>query len=95
MPSDGVLLLYALFAANGLSFLLFVYDKLASKTGKVSLRVSERALLFFAFTGGIGAFCAMFSFRHKTRHKKFRVLVPLFLVLNICALLFIFLIVVK
>ncbi len=87
MPSDRVLLFYTLFAANGLSFLLFAYDKLASKTGKVSLRISERALLFFAFAGGIGAFFAMFLFRHKTRHKKFRVLVPLFLILNTGVLL--------
>lgn len=68
---------YILLAFNGVAFLLYGYDKLASKTGKVSLRISEKTLLFFAFFGGAGAFIAMLVFRHKTRHKKFTLFVPL------------------
>ena len=37
-------------------------------------------LLGLALLGGsIGAFMGMLIFRHKTRHKKFKILVPLFL----------------
>ncbi len=77
---------YILLALNGITFLLYGYDKLASKTGKVSLRISEKTLLFFAFFGGVGAFFAMLLFRHKTRHKKFTLFVPLLFVFQLIVL---------
>ena len=81
---------YILLALNGVTFLLYGYDKLASKTGRVRLRISEKTLLFLAFFGGPGAFIAMLLFRHKTRHKKFTLFVPLLFVIQLvllCALI--------
>lgn len=54
-------------------------------------RIPESALLGFAFCfGGAGAFLGMRIFRHKTRHKKFIVLVPMALVVQILVILCIF-----
>lgn len=41
-------------------------------------RISEKTLLLSAFfLGGIGAFLGMYTFRHKTKHLKFKVLIPI------------------
>lgn len=77
-------------AINIITFLLFGYDKAVSKTGNVKLRVSERNLLLFSFIGPFGAFCGMFFFRHKTRHTKFRVLIPLFLVIQVICIFIVY-----
>lgn len=56
-------------------FLLYGADKLKSIRG--SRRISERALLFCAVCfGGLGAFFGMLVFNHKTRKKRFKILVP-------------------
>lgn len=71
----------AVFAVNVFTFLLYGWDKLCAK--KSRRRIPEKVLLSFAFFGGSpGAFLGMRVFHHKTRHKKFTVLVPLFLVLH-------------
>lgn len=70
---------------NLLVFSLYGIDKLKAK--KTSWRVSEKTLLWMAFLGGsAGAFLGMQVFHHKTLHKKFEVLVPLFLLLHACCL---------
>ncbi len=47
-------------------------------------RIPESVLLTLAFIGGsIGALSGMFLFRHKTRHRKFTILLPLFLILHL------------
>ena len=54
-------------------------------------RISEAALLLLALLGGAtGALAGMQCFRHKTQKMKFKVLVPLFLVLQIVLLVFLF-----
>lgn len=80
----GILLflLGALVAVNLLTFCLYGADKGLAKGN--CRRISERTLLLFAFFfGSLGAWLGMQIFRHKTRHKKFTVLVPLFLLLHI------------
>jgi uncharacterized membrane protein YsdA (DUF1294 family) len=48
------------------------------KAVKNQWRIPERTLLLVAFAGGgIGTFLGMQLFRHKTRHMKFVVLLPL------------------
>ncbi len=65
-------------------FLLYGIDKRKAQTG--ARRVPEKTLLGCAFLlGGLGAFAGMFCFRHKTRHTRFRILLPLALVLSLCA----------
>jgi uncharacterized membrane protein YsdA (DUF1294 family) len=67
---------------NIITFALYGADK--HKARKNKWRVSETALIFCAFLmGGIGALLGMRVFRHKTKHLKFRVLVPLAVVVNI------------
>ena len=75
-----ILLLLA--AVNLLAFVLYGVDKLKAKKG--AWRIPEATLLLVAFLGGsVGALLGMEVFRHKTRHAKFRILVPLFLILHI------------
>ena len=60
---------------------LFAYgiDKLKAKRG--SWRTPEAVLLLLALIGGVaGALTGMLLFRHKTKHKKFTILVPMMLV---------------
>ena len=66
---------------NIIVFFIYGLDKLKAKTG--SWRISEKRLLLCAFfLGGFGAFAGMLVFRHKTKHLKFRVLVPLACILG-------------
>ena len=69
---------------NLLTFALYGTDKRRARRGR--RRISERCLLLFAlFFGAVGALAGMYVFRHKTRHAKFVILVPLFLVLQAAA----------
>ena len=75
-------ILLVLVGLNLLAFALYGIDKRKAKRG--AWRISEVTLLLIAALGGsIGALLGMELFRHKTRHVKFRVLVPLFLILHI------------
>lgn len=67
-------------ALSLISFLLFGFDK--EKSRRHARRISERTLLLSAFLGGApGALFGMNFFRHKTQKPKFRILVPLALLL--------------
>ena len=67
---------------NLICFALFGIDKYKSKHDK--RRIPERVLLWTAFFGGcLGALLGMWTFRHKTQHARFRILVPVMLVLQI------------
>ena len=68
-------------------FAVYGLDKWKAKAG--AYRVSEKTLLTLAaFFGGIGAVLGMRVFRHKTKTRKFTVLVPIFATLNIVVLFF-------
>jgi len=63
-------------------FAIYGLDKRKAKRG--AQRISEKTLLFTAaIMGGVGALLGMYSFRHKTKHLKFKIGVPLLLVVNI------------
>ena len=73
---------YALIVWNIFVFLLYGADKIKAK--KKMQRISERTLLVTAFCmGSVGAFLGMTLFRHKTKHWQFKVLLPLFAIINI------------
>ena len=74
------LLLFYLILINLLGFVLYGVDKAKSK-GK-SRRIPERTLLWVAcLGGGLGCWLGMMLFRHKTKHTRFMILVPLWTVL--------------
>ena len=87
---DPVVYLAAVLALwNVIIFTLYGTDKRKAKNNK--WRISERALIVCAFLmGGFGAFIGMKVFRHKTKHIKFNLLIPLAVIANIgvIALLF-------
>lgn len=71
--------------ANIIAFFMYGIDKLKAKHRR--RRISEATLLGIAAVGGsLGAFAGMQIFRHKTKHLRFQILVPLFLILHIVAL---------
>ena len=75
-------LLGTLIGLNLLSFALYGIDKAKAKQG--AWRIPEKTLLLAALLGGsLGALLGMEVFRHKTKHWKFKLLVPLFLILHI------------
>ena len=80
-------LLVALLLAfvNIISFGLYGSDKVRAR--RRAERIPERLLLGIALLGGaLGAMVAMYMFRHKTRHMRFVVLVPLFLLAQLYVL---------
>ena len=81
-------LLATLIAWNIYVFFMYAADKHRAIKGK--WRISERTLIICAFSGGgIGAFCGMFAFRHKTKHIKFRLALPVAAILTTALLWFI------
>ncbi len=78
---------YYLLAVNMLAFFLYGIDK--RKAVKDQWRIPEATLLGVAFVGGsIGAWTAMQLFRHKTKHWKFKILVPAFFLMQAAAILY-------
>ena len=72
----------ALVVWNVIVFLQYGLDKRKSTRG--SRRISEKALLLTAaIMGAPGALVGMRVFRHKTKHAKFTIGVPVLLILNI------------
>lgn len=67
---------------NIITYILYAYDKHQAKKHK--WRVKESTLLLLPLImGSPGALIAMYTLRHKTKHKKFTLLVPMLLILNI------------
>lgn len=81
----NILILLLLIIYNIITFFVYGYDKYCAKRKK--WRVPEKLLILIAFWfGGIGAFLGMQLFRHKTKHIKFKLLIPVFLVVQIIIL---------
>ena len=70
------------FIINLLAIFLMKYDKVKAINNQY--RVSEKTLFLIALIlGGIGIYIGMYLFRHKTKHVKFTVGIPLIIILNI------------
>ena len=77
---------------NAVGFLLMLADKRAAK--KSAWRIPEARLMSIALSGGcFGVYAGMMLFRHKTKHPKFSIGVPIIIVLYI--MLFVFLLITK
>lgn len=71
---------------NAGAFVLMRVDKRKAKRG--AFRIPEATLIAVAILGGsIGAIAGMYLFRHKTRHLKFIVGLPLILLLQLAGIL--------
>ena len=82
-------MLVYLFLINAAGFMLMLADK--RKARKKLWRIPEATLLLVAvFGGSIGSLLGMYMFRHKTKHLKFTVGIPVILVLQIIACILIF-----
>lgn len=76
--TEHLVLLY-LIIVNAAAFLLMLADKLKAKRG--AWRIPEAALMGIAAIGGsVGALAGMYLFRHKTKHIKFTLGIPVILV---------------
>ena len=77
-----------LLIVNAVAFLLMLIDKVKAKKNR--WRIKESTLMLWAAIGGsIGALAGMYTFRHKTLHRKFTIGIPAILILQIAAVLFI------
>ena len=71
---------------NALGLLLMLADKQKARRG--AWRIPERTLLWVAALGGsLGSWVGMQMFRHKTKHLKFTIGIPVFLALHIVGLI--------
>ena len=82
-----IFLLYILII-NIIAYFIMYYDKQLAIKGKY--RISEKTLFTVAlFLGGIGIYLGMYTFRHKTKHLKFTVGIPILIILNIISAVYI------
>ena len=83
---NQILPLY-LITINAVGFLLMLADKLKAKRG--AWRIPESTLMAVAAVGGsVGSLIGMQLFRHKTRHIKFTLGIPLILAIQIISAIF-------
>ena len=76
MPKSSIILAAYLLLVNLLAFVMYGIDK--KRAVQKRFRIPERTLLWMArLGGGIGSWLGIKLFRHKTRHARFRILVPL------------------
>ncbi|MBO7291209.1 MAG: DUF1294 domain-containing protein [Bacteroidaceae bacterium] len=77
-----IIVIAILLLINIASFALYGSDKVRASRHKE--RIPERVLLGIALLGGsLGAGLGMWIFRHKTRHMRFVVLVPLLVAVHL------------
>lgn len=84
------LFLLYLLIINAAGFLLMLVDKYKAK--KNLWRIPEATLMGVAALGGsVGSLIGMYTVRHKTKHPKFTLGIPLILAVQIVAAIWLFL----
>ena len=74
-----------------ISVILCIYDKKISKKNRVELRIPEKTLLLLSALGGsLAMYVCMRIVRHKTKHARFMVGIPLIFILQIILLYVLF-----
>lgn len=77
---ENLLLLY-LFIINIISFICIFVDKQRAINHK--WRISEYTLIFLAIIGGsLGSISGMYIFRHKTKKAKFKMGIPIIILIQ-------------
>ena len=73
-------MIYYLLIINIITLIMYGIDKY--KSIKHKYRISEATLIILAMLGGaLGAFFGMIIFHHKTKKKKFTILIPIIMLL--------------
>lgn len=74
---------------NIISFFIMLYDK--RQAIYHNFRISEKTIFIVSLLlGGIGTYVGMYVFRHKTKHLKFTIGIPIVIILNIISIFYIF-----
>ena len=74
---------------NAAGYLIMLIDK--RKAIKNLWRIPERTMFLIAFLGGsLGIYAGMKTFRHKTKHAKFTIGIPLILTIQVVLFVFLF-----
>ncbi len=74
---------------NIISFFIMLYDK--KQAIYHNFRISEKTIFIVSLLlGGIGTYVGMYVFRHKTKHLKFTIGIPIVIILNIISVFYIF-----
>lgn len=82
-------LLIYLAIINAVTFLLMLIDK--QKARKNKWRIPEATLIMSAVLGGsVGGLLGMYTVRHKTKHLKFSIGIPLILSLQVFLFIFVY-----
>ena len=85
MVQTSIIILSYLVVINLIAFVLYGIDK--KRAIRNEHRIRESVLLWIARLGGaIGSWLGIKSFHHKTKHTKFRVIVPLWMIIWIAAI---------
>jgi len=83
------MLIYYLLSINAAAFALMLADKF--KARKNLWRIPEAVLMGSAILGGsVGALLGMYACRHKTKHPKFTVGIPVILALQIIVVIILY-----
>ena len=89
MPKFFIVIAIYLLIVNLIAFALYGIDK--RRAIKHQFRIPEKTLLWMArIGGGVGSWLGIKVFRHKTKHARFRIAVPLWTILWIVALILAF-----
>ena len=74
-----------------ISIIVCIYDKKISKKNKVELRIPEKTLMLLSLLGGsVAMYLCMLSIRHKTKHVKFMLGIPLIIAAQAVAVYLLF-----
>lgn len=85
------ILLCYLAVISVISVIVCIYDKKISKKNRVELRVPEKTLLILSALGGsVAMFITMQLIRHKTKHVKFMLGIPLIIIAQIALAIAVF-----
>ena len=87
--SDPIVLLPIIYLAaiSLISVVVCCYDKFAAKH-RPKHRTRERTLLLLSALGGsVAMLLTMFAIRHKTKHMKFMIGIPLIIVAQVAAII--------
>lgn len=80
MVQIQIIIISYLVVINLMAFVLYGIDK--KRAIRNEYRIRESALLWIARLGGaVGSWLGIKVFRHKTKHTKFRIFVPLWMII--------------